>query len=79
MAQKCPMTYQDEKLRIWIWNSRLVEWTYIVSFRHIISLLASEIKEKNNNLSLKVKKKLYPSVYSENRVLILFDVLCLIL
>ena len=73
------MTYQDEKLGIWIWNSRLVEWTYIVSFRHIISLLASEIKEKKNNLSFKVKKKLYPSVYSENRVLILFDVLCLIL
>ena len=47
---------------------------------HIISILASQIKEKNNNnLSLKVKKKLYPSVYSENRVLILFDVLCLIL
>ena len=42
---------------------------------HIISILASQIKEKkNNNLSLKVKKKLYPSVYSENRELILFDV-----
>ena len=35
LAQKCPMTYQDEKLRIWMGNSRLVEWTYIVSFRHM--------------------------------------------
>ena len=29
------MTYEDEKLRIWMGNSRLVEWTYIVSFRHM--------------------------------------------
>ena len=45
---------------------------------HVISILESQIKEKKN-LNLKVKKKLYPSVYSENRVLILFDILCLIL
>ena len=46
---------------------------------HVISILASQIKEKRNNLSLKVKKKkLYPFVYSENRVLILFDIYCIL-
>ena len=42
---------------------------------YVISILASQIKDKKINLSLKLKKKLYPFVYSENRVLILFDIL----
>ena len=44
---------------------------------HVISILASKMKEKINNLSLKIKKRLYPFVYFENRelIIILFHIL----
>ena len=42
---------------------------------NVISILASKMKEKINNLSLKIKKRLYPFVYFENHELILFHIL----